>query len=59
MWSLITLIVLIIMVVWGFKNIHRTGNAESFAGACFVYGIVGIVVLAIVWLVIILYNLLV
>lgn len=57
MWSLITLIVLIVMVVWGYKRIAKTGNANGFGGACFVYGIVGIIVLAVVWMVIGLYNL--
>jgi hypothetical protein len=37
------------LAVWGFRTVNKTGNAESFAGGCLVYGSLTAICVPIGW----------
>lgn len=45
------------LAVWGFRTVNKTGNAESFAGGCLVYGSLAAIGILLGWFIAFLYQL--
>ena len=45
------------LAVWGFRTVNKTGNAESFAGGCLVYGSLAAIGILLGWFITFLYQL--